>query len=476
MRNLLVYVTFLSLTQSLLADAEQENSLKIHRAMSQAQVALINNKPSDAIRALEAVQPIAKTAHGYVDLLQEAYQSQIDLLKRTKGDALTIQGLEQKLSDIKSGTVAKPMIVPPPPPVDDPAPKMVVAEVDIKKILNEATDAFSKKDYLNAEKLFRDAYAQGATLNAQQKEAWAYCRLDAVTRKLNDGAGGASLTVLSDELDQAILLGGDRISQLAQKLKDEISKRKQGSFVGTPEEKTAWQELESDSFRVRYTGEKALAQETLVVAEECRKVMIERWSGAPSPKWSAKCEITVFSTAKQYSQATGRTVSSVGHSQANIKGGVVEARSISLHQEESNYLDTTLPREITHLVIAEMFADAPVPRWADIGMAALSEPNSEIARSLRATSKMASKGNQLYTVDFLLKSKEIPTGDPMTIYYAESVSLVHYLVKLKGAKTFSAFLREAPRRGFDSALKNQYGFRDAKELQDKWLSSLTKGD
>ena len=48
-------------------------------------------------------------------------------------------------------------------------------------------------------------------------------------------------------------------------------------------------------------------------------------------------------------------------------------------------------------------------------------------------------------------------------------SLVAYLVELKGAKAFAAFLREAPRRGYAKALTTHYGFKDAAELQAKWL-------
>ena len=50
-----------------------------------------------------------------------------------------------------------------------------------------------------------------------------------------------------------------------------------------------------------------------------------------------------------------------------------------------------------------------------------------------------------------------------------SVSLVDYLVKLKGPKAFALYLRESPRRGYEEALQRHYGFKDAAELQEKWL-------
>lgn len=480
MRLLQALALFCTYLPNLLADSESETSLKIHRAMSQAQASLINNKPSEAIRVLEAVSNIAQSTHGFSDLLQEAYQSQIDHLKRTNADALSIQQLERKLQAIKSPAILKVSeITPPPPPAlpSEPTPMKSPVTSDISRnLLVDAGRAFNQKDYETAERLYRQAHSNGTSLSRTENEAWAYCKLNAIMLKLNEGAGGASLDSLAVELDQAIELGGDRIAKLSENLKAEIQKRKSANFTGKPEDQLVWNTLEGENFRIRYSGSKSQAQEVLLVAEECRKFMYDRWSGAPLKSWSSPCEIQLYPSAKLYSQATGRPVSSSGHCQAIIKGGNVEARSISLHIEELSYLDTTLPREVTHLILAELFSDTPLPRWADIGIAALSEPTSEIARSLRAVSQMATKGNQLYTVDYLMKSKEIPTGEPLTIYYAESVSLVHYLVKLKGAKTFMAFLREAPRRGFDSALKNQYGFRDTKDLQDKWLKSITSGE
>ncbi len=63
----------------------------------------------------------------------------------------------------------------------------------------------------------------------------------------------------------------------------------------------------------------------------------------------------------------------------------------------------------------------------------------------------------------------------MTAFYAESVSLVAYLVEVRGPKAFAEFLREAPRRGYAKAIVSHYGFKDTMDLQDHWLRHVMGG-
>ena len=56
------------------------------------------------------------------------------------------------------------------------------------------------------------------------------------------------------------------------------------------------------------------------------------------------------------------------------------------------------------------------------------------------------------------------------------MSLVSYLVELKGPKAFTAFLQEGPRRGYAKALTTHYGFKDPAELQDRWVKHTLGGE
>jgi hypothetical protein len=118
-------------------------------------------------------------------------------------------------------------------------------------------------------------------------------------------------------------------------------------------------------------------------------------------------------------------------------------------------------------VLADLFADQPLPRWALVGMAALSEAPEAVARYRRAVPGLL-RDRKLFAVGPFLEQANFPDPASITAFYAESVSLVSYLVELKGPKAFAVFLREAPRRGYGRALAAHYGFKDAAELQDRW--------
>ena len=49
-------------------------------------------------------------------------------------------------------------------------------------------------------------------------------------------------------------------------------------------------------------------------------------------------------------------------------------------------------------------------------------------------------------------------------------------MELKGPKAYTAFLQEAPRRGYAKALATHYGFKDPAELQEKWVRHSLGGD
>ena len=54
-----------------------------------------------------------------------------------------------------------------------------------------------------------------------------------------------------------------------------------------------------------------------------------------------------------------------------------------------------LPHEATHVVLAGQFGDQPVPRWADEGMAVLTEPRDKIDRHLRNLPALPARGPAL---------------------------------------------------------------------------------
>jgi hypothetical protein len=99
-------------------------------------------------------------------------------------------------------------------------------------------------------------------------------------------------------------------------------------------------------------------------------------------------------------------------------------------------------------------------------MAVYSASETERNRYSRTLQRCA-KQRELFAVAEVLKAREVP-AEGVTGFCVESVSFVDYLVRLKGEKAFTSFLRDSQRYGMEAALKRQYGFADLRAFEDSW--------
>lgn len=351
--------------------------------------------------------------------------------------------------------------------------------------LSRASAAFADKRYSQAEALFTQAARAKASFNAAQRDEWAYCRLHAVAMRLNRETG--PMPDAARDIEQAMSGASERLRPFADKLLAEAKRRSPATdtriaTVGATAPAPApppiadldWQTLDSASFRVFYRDREDLAKEVLRTAEEARSAMFKRWHGPAAADWAPRCDVYLHPTSGDYAKATGKPAGP-GHATIKLRSGQAVSRRIDLSADEPTLLDGPLPHEITHVVIADLFPDEPLPRWAAIGMAGLSEAPRELARYRQAIAPLY-KSRKLFALGPFLESADFPDAEAITAFYAESVSLVAYMVELKGAKAFSTFLREAPRRGLSKALATHYGIKDAADLQERWLRHALAAD
>jgi len=346
---------------------------------------------------------------------------------------------------------------------DDPfqqAPRDRTATED----LSRACAAFAEKRYAQAATLFGEADRRHDRFTDAQREQWAYCRLHGVAIQLNSDKPVA-LADLKREVESAMQAGSARLKPFGNQLLAEIEKR--GPVVSSNPIPPGWQVIESGSFRVMHKSQPELARDVSQTAEAARKDMYERWAG-PAGGWSPRCDIYLYPTGTEYAKATGKSADQSGHSTVGTRAGRVVSRRIDLQADDPLLLDGSLPFEVTQVLVADLFSDQPIPRWARIGMAALSESPESVARYHRAVPGLL-REKKLFAVGPFIDRPDFPDAASITPFYAESVSLVSYLVQLKGPKAFTAFLREAPRRGYAKALTTHYGFKDAADLQDHWV-------
>ena len=171
----------------------------------------------------------------------------------------------------------------------------------------------------------------------------------------------------------------------------------------------------------------------------------------------------------------GDSILAVGRDEEIRRLAGPSTRRIDLHCDDPNMTYAVLPHEATHVVLAGRFGDQPVPRWADEGMAVLTEPREKIERHLRHLPEYR-RDSQLFPVRQLMSLNDYPDPRYIGSFYAESVSVVEFLTKAGGAPKFTQFLREGLRsNNYEAALQRHYGYRNFADLEQRWIKATFEG-
>ncbi len=230
----------------------------------------------------------------------------------------------------------------------------------------------------------------------------------------------------------------------------------------------AWQVHETANFRI-YHCDPELAERAASIAEATRSAQVKRW-GSPAARatWSPRCELYLFPDRRLYAETTGQPESSPGISSMANDGMRVVSRRMNLRADHPRLLTATLPHEVTHIVMADLFVTRMIPRWADEGLAVLAEPVSEQHRRRADLKEPLDTGRvfeagQLMTMDY-------PEPKDWKLFYAQSVSLTRFLVDQGPPERFIQFVREAQRLGPEPALRDVYQIDGLSALQERWLA------
>jgi len=157
-----------------------------------------------------------------------------------------------------------------------------------------------------------------------------------------------------------------------------------------------------------------------------------------------------------------------------LENGRLVVRRIDLHCDDANLLRAILPHEVTHIVLAGEFGERLLPRWADEGMAVMTEPRERIDRHLNNLSRCRQSG-QSYRLQELVQMEDYPKDiHDITAFYAESVALVEFLTNQKGPQAFTQFLHDGMRYGYEKALERNYGYKSFADLEQRWTQKVAE--
>ena len=212
---------------------------------------------------------------------------------------------------------------------------------------------------------------------------------------------------------------------------------------------------------------KQLAKQFGEYAEKYRVEKAKEWLGEEMPKWGKPCPLVVEITPRRTGGATTFTFAN--------RGGVT-SQDMKIFGEARQLLDSVLPHEVTHTVLAQHFG-VPVPRWADEGGSVLSENDKErLEHDIKCREFLnAGRGIKLR---HLLPMKEYPADT--IVLYAQGFSVSNYLIDLgggglKGRQKFLQFLGTGMQNGgrnWEAAISRHYKMDSVDDLEAKWIDSL----
>jgi tetratricopeptide (TPR) repeat protein len=364
-----------------------------------------------------------------------------------------------------------------------------LADPAAQKALAQAEEAFAARRYGEACRLYDQAARADASCVTAARERWAYCKLHGVVVTLNQ-APASGPAVPPHELEREVRLAlsmAPKLEDYGRKLLLKIQERQAGpggapdrgdeggtAGVSHGEREGTWSVAKSANFRILHTQTPEFAERVARAAEAARGAAARKWLGEALPTWNTRCDIYLHVNRDDYSEATQQPKDCPGHSTLKGEGEKVQTRRIDLHCDEPDLVNRWLPHEMTHVVLADRFGIQSLPRWADEGMAVLSEPRERVELHLRNLPQHR-RDRELFTVADLMQYKEYPEGRYISAFYAQSVSLVDYLTQQKGSLVFTQFLRDGLRDGFEPALRRHYELRGFADLQNHWLAVVFPG-
>jgi hypothetical protein len=206
-----------------------------------------------------------------------------------------------------------------------------------------------------------------------------------------------------------------------------------------------------------------LAHRVGLAAEKYRRELAVLWLNKELPDWKEPCPITVQSAPHLFAG---------GETSFVFDRGEVFGWRMRVQGTEERILDSVLPHEVTHTVLATHFR-RPLPRWADEGACTTVEHASErIKQQNMLVNFLRTKKGIAFSQMFAMK--EYP--HEILPLYAQGYSLARYLIDQGGRQKFLNYIGEGLKReDWTGATKTYYGYRNLAHLQDSWLEWVKQG-
>jgi hypothetical protein len=213
---------------------------------------------------------------------------------------------------------------------------------------------------------------------------------------------------------------------------------------------------------VMQTADPRLAEQFGKAAEQYRHDLAVAWLGKSLPDWSQPCVVT----------AQVGNVGAGGATTFVFDRGEVFGWRMTIQGSAQRILDSVLPHEITHMILACHFR-RPLPRWADEGAATSVEHPSERAKHYKMLVEFL-RSNRGIAFKRMFAMEEYPRD--MMPLYAQGYTLAEFLIQRGGRARFLEFLSAGLENDqWSEAIHAHYGYQDLGTLQKTWLAWVGQG-
>ncbi|MBP9854352.1 MAG: hypothetical protein KBD53_05755 [Candidatus Omnitrophica bacterium] len=239
-----------------------------------------------------------------------------------------------------------------------------------------------------------------------------------------------------------------------------------------------WKEEKDKHFIVKFTSSSdgEWAREVLRKAEDYYTVIARQIGYARYGNfwtWEDRVNIVLYPDQVTYIKETGLPSWSRGG--ATTYHRQLRTRAIVSFIQENAFLDNVLPHEISHLILADFLGGANIPNWFNEGVAQLQESGKQQEADMFMR-KAVRKGTFI-PFQQLISSDSVIMQDARyaTFFYAQSVSMVYFLIQEYGSQEFGELCRQLrDGNSFETSLLKVYTtlISSIGDFEQKWLYSM----
>ncbi len=204
-------------------------------------------------------------------------------------------------------------------------------------------------------------------------------------------------------------------------------------------------------------------------AERLRRDLAMHWLGQELPRWPQPCPIVVYAGPRI--PAEGATTYTPIPARPGQRPTVTDFH-MEVRGTPQRVLDSVLPHEITHTVLATHFGQA-LPRWADEGACTTVEHPEERVRHETLLRQFLSTRRGI-AMNVMFRMREYPPE--MLTLYAQGYSVSRFLISQGGQQKFIKFLEDYFRmQSWTHSVREHYGYESLADLQEHWLNWVREG-